>query len=182
MSAARAAHRPVKFRIEDIQETEKQVTDTESLADVNERLEGTGAGDFRFSGDLEVSVAHYRSGREIFFQGAFRGSASGICGRCLEPFPLEVRESFRFVFKPAEEGDFEDEPGIFGYSGEEIDLTDPIRQEILVSLPTRPLCSEGCRGLCPTCGGNRNVEACACREEWVDPRLEVLRRFKGTSA
>ena len=40
-----------------------------------------------------------------------------------------------------------------------------MRDEILLALPINPLCKESCRGLCPVCGGNRNVTACDCKTE-----------------
>jgi uncharacterized protein len=39
----------------------------------------------------------------------------------------------------------------------------------------KPLCDPGCRGLCPMCGGNRNVNPCACAERTPHPRLAVLK-------
>jgi uncharacterized protein len=64
------------------------------------------------------------------------------------------------------------------YDGEEIDLTPFIREQMLLALPTRPLCSDDCRGLCPRCGANRNERDCGCREDMFDPRLSVLRSLK----
>jgi uncharacterized protein len=39
----------------------------------------------------------------------------------------------------------------------------------------KPVCREDCRGLCPSCGANRNRETCSCQIEWVDPRMDALR-------
>jgi DUF177 domain-containing protein len=61
------------------------------------------------------------------------------------------------------------------YDGEEVDLTPLIREQTLLALPTRPLCREDCRGLCPRCGANLNQGDCGCPTEAGDPRLSVLR-------
>ena len=45
---------------------------------------------------------------------------------------------------------------------EEVDLTPEIREDILLAMPVRFKCSEKCRGLCPGCGANLNVEKCRC--------------------
>ena len=45
---------------------------------------------------------------------------------------------------------------------EELDITADVRDELLIELPMNPLCSEECKGLCPTCGTNRNKENCQC--------------------
>jgi len=44
-------------------------------------------------------------------------------------------------------------------------------------MPMKPLCKPDCQGLCPVCGGNRNRERCACRADWVDPRMEPLKKL-----
>ena len=46
--------------------------------------------------------------------------------------------------------------------------------DLLLALPTKHLCREDCRGLCPRCGKNLNEGLCGCREDKVDPRLAVL--------
>jgi len=45
---------------------------------------------------------------------------------------------------------------------------------VLLTLPTRTLCQEDCKGLCPYCGNNRNLASCECTEKPVDPRMAVL--------
>jgi len=64
------------------------------------------------------------------------------------------------------------------YEGEEVDLGPLIREQVLLALPTRPLCRDDCRGLCPQCGINLNHAECGCRVETFDPRLEALRSLK----
>jgi len=51
------------------------------------------------------------------------------------------------------------------YSGETVDLEALVREQIILLAPLKPLCSEGCRGLCPTCGVNLNQETCSCKVE-----------------
>jgi uncharacterized protein len=61
------------------------------------------------------------------------------------------------------------------YEGEEIDLTPLVHEQIILALPTRPLCGEACRGLCPRCGANLNAAPCGCpTAPPADPRLAVL--------
>ena len=61
------------------------------------------------------------------------------------------------------------------------DLTlDPeplVRDAIALELPFAPLCSPTCRGLCPRCGGDRNLGECSCTEA-IDPRWAALERFR----
>jgi uncharacterized protein len=55
-----------------------------------------------------------------------------------------------------------------------------VETETTLALPMKPLCRDDCRGLCPVCGGNRNLVACACAQRTPDPRLAVLKDLKLT--
>ena len=61
------------------------------------------------------------------------------------------------------------------YQHGQLDLTALLETETSLALPMKPLCREGCRGLCPVCGGNRNVTACACETRVPDPRWAALK-------
>jgi len=103
------------------------------------------------------------------------------CGRCLEPYTVTVHPSVdaRFVPAPATRGE-ERELGADDletdvYQHGQLDLTALLETETNLALPMKPLCGEGCRGLCPVCGGNRNVTACACETHVPDPRWAALK-------
>ena len=67
----------------------------------------------------------------------------------------------------------EEEPLQF-YHGEEIDISETIRESLQLVLPMKPVCSPDCKGLCAHCGCDLNIEQCSCKEEGIDPRLAVL--------
>ena len=50
-----------------------------------------------------------------------------------------------------------------------------VREAVLLSLPLKPLCSEGCPGLCPICGVDLNKSHCECKRENTDPRWDQLK-------
>jgi uncharacterized protein len=75
----------------------------------------------------------------------------------------------------------EDGLGASFYKDEVLDLGDIIREQFFLALPMKPLCRQDCQGLCPVCGLNRNRESCACRVEWIDPRLEPLKHLRSES-
>lgn len=56
-----------------------------------------------------------------------------------------------------------------------IDVTDVVRQNVLLALPLAPRCRDDCRGLCPRCGADRNQVDCGCEDDDIDPRLAPLR-------
>ncbi|MBP1654290.1 MAG: hypothetical protein H6Q28_846, partial [Bacteroidetes bacterium] len=62
-----------------------------------------------------------------------------------------------------------------------IDLAEDVRQTLMLSVPLKLLCAEDCRGLCPTCGANRNTAGCDCREDEPDSRWEQLKNWNSDS-
>ena len=137
----------------------------------------------RFPSPIHVNVTYYRSGREVFFHGGLEGEVEGDCSRCLESFPFAIEKKFDFVLTPdplptnKNKELTEDEMGLSFYSGEDIDLSPYIREQTLLALPLRPLCSEGCRGLCPGCGAELNRPGCECTSPG-DPRMAVFRNLR----
>jgi uncharacterized protein len=110
------------------------------------------------------------------------------CSRCLEPFTTAVDADFSLRYQPhahaagsghdAERQIEEDDLSTAFYDNEEIDLGELMREQFYLSLPMKPLCRADCAGLCPVCGTNLNRGTCACKREWEDPRLAVLKTLK----
>jgi len=106
------------------------------------------------------------------------------CSRCLEPFVLPVHIDIEDVFVPSVDmatgqpihPDDEDEALLID-EHHILDLSELLRQSILLTLPMTPLCRPDCKGLCPTCGANLNYETCSCEEEDIDPRWAALSLF-----
>lgn len=112
--------------------------------------------------------------------GEFSGSVLLPCGRCVEEFELPVEGGFDSFEEPAMAGEgLEGESRLRMNAGQpEFDAAGFLWEQFLLALPESPVCSEDCKGLCPTCGINRNQGACACAREEGDPRLAVLRNLK----
>jgi len=168
--------------VEDITEEPQSCDFSDPVEDLNRRLE-QGPHDFRFLRPIEVHLEHHRADDNLFFAGHLRTLAEGECARCTERFPLPVEQDFSFVLRPAdpEEERHElspDDLSVTTYEGDEVDLAPLVEEQTLVGLPTRALCSEDCRGLCPGCGVNRNLDSCRCKADEGDPRLAALRSLK----
>ena len=73
---------------------------------------------------------------------------------------------------------FREDLGLSYYSTDEIDLAPLIAEQVMLALPTRPLCSDDCRGLCASCGVNWNRETCSCSKATGDPRMAIFRTLK----
>ena len=188
-ASVRAASSPryaaVRLRLRDIEETTKEVVYDESTSELNPLLEHGPVHDFAFVRPAAVELRYYRSGREIFLEGAMRTTVIGQCARCLESFELAHAPRFGFVLVPHDghwaEDDLAGEADVTWYEGEEIDVSPMLRERLLLALPTLPLCREDCRGLCARCGADLNAGPCGCDSAVEDPRFAVLRDLKRSS-
>ena len=64
------------------------------------------------------------------------------------------------------------------FEGDEIDLGELFREQILLAIPMTPLCREECKGLCPVCGADLNAGECSCERGEIDPRWSALADLK----
>ena len=159
------------IRVSDIQEEGLAVDDAAAVgapyADPAWRLEG-------------LSLRFERDEQDVLVHGEIRATVPQVCSRCLEPFPARVRAGVdvRLVPRPATADNVElasDDLDVDFYQKDELDLTALVETETTLALPMKPLCRDDCLGLCPVCGSNRNVTACACAARAADPRLAVLK-------
>jgi uncharacterized protein len=133
---------------------------------------------------VDVQCRITKSSSTIFIKGNISVLLGVCCGRCLEDVNLPAEGNFDYTLIPEKTETREDlelqadELEISYYSGDFIDLTPIICEQIVLQIPIKPLCSEECKGLCPHCGVNRNVASCNCHLEFVDPRLAVLKNIK----
>ncbi|SMB94783.1 uncharacterized protein SAMN00808754_1110 [Thermanaeromonas toyohensis ToBE] len=122
------------------------------------------------------------TGKFIYLKGEASTSLKLRCARCLETFiyplevPLEEEYCSEAVFQSLPEEDaLRDEVRV--YQGDILDLKPAVEEAFILALPMKWVCQEECRGLCPRCGKNLNIEQCDCREEEVDPRLAKLAKL-----
>jgi uncharacterized protein len=140
--------------------------------------------DVRFDGPVTGDAEVWNTGDSFLVKARLNGTAVLECSRCLGEFRLPLAARIEEHFKPGQpsptgELEEDDEGRTFSfYEGDEIDLTEPLRQQVLLELPMKPLCAAACRGLCPNCGANLNDEPCRCEPPAeVDPRLASLKRL-----
>ncbi|HVR42395.1 MAG TPA: DUF177 domain-containing protein [Thermoanaerobaculia bacterium] len=125
---------------------------------------------------------------EFLVRGSVDYQADLHCSRCLEPFPFAIHSEFtlRYVPPAAWEGlggveELEIAPEDLDqevYREPAVELRPIVLEQVQLSLPMKPLCEEGCLGLCPDCGTNRNRGACECAGEESDPRWDALRGIR----
>ena len=140
--------------------------------------------EFRLAGSVDFEAEVRKDARKVRLVGRVRTALECPCSRCLDPFTVAVDSPFDLLFLPDETAGADDEQeireedvGVSYYKDDVIDLGEVMREQFYLALPMKPLCREDCRGLCPVCGVNRNRETCACKIDWVDPRMESLRKL-----
>lgn len=172
----------MKIRVRDVTESPEEVEFEEPTSELNPTLSSGPAPDFLCASPAKVRLTHYSAGRDLFFDGAIEAPLRGRCARCLEDYGVAISAKFQLLVVPAgsslgDAGDEEDVE-VTVYDGEEVDLTPLVREQILLSLPTTPLCRESCRGLCARCGANLNRENCGCPADEGDPRMAIFRTLR----
>lgn len=97
----------------------------------------------------------------FFFSGSFEGMAASTCRRCLTEVQLRVSDELQLLFAEAglDEAD-EDDVIPIPPGARQLDLRPAVREEWLLTVPAYALCREDCKGLCPTCGIDRNTGTC----------------------
>jgi len=126
--------------------------------------------------DLQASLA---GSGEVVVRGTLRGPIERTCRRCLETIELELDEDVTMVFSPSD--DLEEEDGevrTIEPAQSEIDLTIPLREELILSIPPYAECRPDCKGLCPKCGINLNEGDCDCGGPEPDARWDALRALQ----
>lgn len=147
---------------------------------------------------LEVEGRAYRVGADLLVEGQLRGAIELGCSRCLARYRAPVREPFRLVLEPAgarvpadpEGAEALSSDGLYlgdeaetgWFRGQELRLDRFIGEVISLALPMQPVCRDDCKGLCPRCGVDRNVESCNCAEIRPDSPFAVLGKLKKDGA
>ncbi|MGH8982089.1 MAG: YceD family protein [Acidimicrobiales bacterium] len=124
----------------------------------------------------EVTLESFSGG--VMVSGTVSAPWRGMCRRCARSVEgsLRVPVRERFTEPAAGYGDQEDDEA-YPIHDDLLDLGPMVRDAVVLELPLAPLCADECKGLCPSCGCDRNEEECRC-EMPRDPRwanLDVLR-------
>ncbi len=134
-----------------------------------------------FSGAVDIHLRASTAGSgEIVVRGSVESDLRWECRRCLAPVEERFAPEVTMVFLPSDTPGLheEDEARVFDARAAELDLSESVREEVILAIDPYVVCDPECKGLCPRCGTNRNVETCDCTTVGADPRWEVLRALK----
>lgn len=132
---------------------------------------------------VDLQFSRRRGGISVLGEVSFR--AELVCSRCAKTFQSHLEEPVDLLYKKGkpeiEEGEVrlsDEETRTVFYDGDTIDLSEPIRDTVLLAMPMKPLCSVDCKGLCQHCGKDLNEGPCSCKEEETEPRWRRLTELK----
>ncbi len=126
----------------------------------------------------------------VEIRGRIGTTLSLTCGRCLEPIDQPLSRTFVLNFVNTGEKDadsveegaeheiMDKDISTEHFTGDVIELGDILQEQIVLSLPAKPLCDETCKGLCPSCGINLNQSSCTCKPATGHPAFTVLKGLK----
>jgi uncharacterized protein len=166
----------IKLDIGSIPEGESHIELSADASELEVELEG-GRLESLVTADFDVS----RTGNDLFLRGTSSVTAVLECSRCLEEYTCVLKAPIEIwcivVGEGAEEQGRENVVEI-PVGAKYIDLAGHLRSELLVLVPFKPLCRDACKGLCPKCGANLNVDRCNCTTERHDSRWDTLEDIK----
>ena len=148
----------------------------EDLNPVDERINLTEPA--TVSGKVRLAV------NEVFVNGHVETRAQVECDRCLQPVELPIDTDFALDYIPGSEYESgqaveltEAEMSVSVFDGEVIDVDEIVKEQIVLAVPTRMLCRDDCKGICPECGSDRNSGDCSCSTNDIDPRWAALKKL-----
>ena len=123
---------------------------------------------------------------DLWAEGSFVAEGEAPCDRCSEPVAVRFGKAFRALLVPKGRGPAasgqaelrEDELDVGYYDGKGLEVNDIFWEQVALELPSKVVCSEQCRGICPACGANRNREPCSCSAGTPQGPFDVLKNLK----
>jgi len=110
--------------------------------------------DITYTGDIKLEADVQRIGNNVNVHVKVYTERDVRCVRCLEKFHQTFSEEFNFNYLISDENQI-------------LDITERVREELILNFPLKPLCRKDCKGICPICGKNLNYESCECKSQYI---------------
>ena len=124
---------------------------------------------------------------DLWIEGSFEAQGEGLCDRCSDPVTLRLGKGFQTFLMPKSRDRapaasvelHEEDLEVGYYDGTGVETNDVLWEQVALELPLKVVCSEACRGVCPACGKNRNMEACSCAAGDAPGPFDILKNLIG---
>ena len=149
----------MRIAIKDIQEGLSTLDVTCKVEEIGLEVEG-----ISFVDPVTINLKFFKQDDSIFVNAELSVAMESECAKCLKPVRRTLAGTFENQYQslPKLSRHLMDDIGIGYYSEDDIDLSDDIRESIILEMPAKILCSEDCKGLCPRCGQDLNQGKCNC--------------------
>jgi uncharacterized protein len=134
-----------------------------------------------FRGEVSVNAVIEKRGNQLFLTAAIETTGTFDCDRCMTQFETLLSPSYKMNYLSKDSDPAQYDPAevqVLSPGENVLDISEDVRQTILLSVPLKLLCRNDCAGLCPQCGRNLNQGPCACKDDRFDSRWEQLRRLQ----
>jgi len=155
---------------------DEQVYYLEGEFDTDALPEGS---DIKIVNPIKYNGEIYKVNREHLLNLTISYTYESNCDRCLQTTSERVTTVLTGKLKEST-GTIDDEDEleeIISIENNRLNLTAYIWSQVVSSLPMKILCSNDCKGICPTCGIDLNTQSCDCMGNTIDPRLEKLKEL-----
>jgi len=142
-------------------------------------------GECQFTDPIGIALKIIPQREVIKVRGSLDFTVKLACSRCLEPFKTRVHTKFTLRFSRIIPSDTTPSPeeveltaeqiGLNYFEGEQIDLKEPVQEQIVLAIPYKPLCREACKGICQHCGADLNTASCDCGAKVINSPFAVLK-------
>ncbi len=141
----------------------------DTLPELNEA-----AGDFEFEKPVEFEGNLVNASGVMKLEGLLKLEYASKCSRCLKDIKcnMDIKVKEDFLEKDESTG-----PEVYTYEDNYILIDNVLKDNIILNLPVKQVCDENCKGLCPRCGVDLNKHECSCKDEVINPQMEVLKNF-----
>lgn len=130
---------------------------------------------------VEAVLKIDKEGPDVLVRGVLSGDIELECSRCLKTFDVGIKSRMDIVFHPEVVNKKEESHGLRAdeletefYKDDTLDVDNLLVEQLILNVPMKPLCSPECKGICPKCGTDLNLEQCNCETVEIDPRLKIL--------
>jgi len=129
---------------------------------------------------LDVDLTARSVGEGVYLRGRLRTTVRHACRRCLTSVDVDVDDIVDLLFEPLGPDDDGAEGEVYPLPerGDELDLSEAVREQLLLRAPEFALCSEACKGLCPSCGTDLNTDSCECVPVQAESPWDALKNVK----
>jgi uncharacterized protein len=149
---------------------------TIALSEVPERFDLIDSEIFRSKIDVLLVLDKHQDA--LYIKQSIATTGDFICDRCTEPYRCEMASEERIVYSSDKElVKYDEELRYLAADQREIDITEDVREAVLLAVPAKKLCKKECKGICPQCGANLNHGDCNCTFTQTDPRWDALKKL-----